>query len=42
MKAQTQQEKERFEKRTKKPEEDKNRFQEKIKEGVEKGIQKIL
>lgn len=42
MTSQTREEKERFEKKSKKPEEDKSRFQEKIKEDVEAGVQKTL
>jgi len=42
MTSQTREEKERFERKNKKPEEDKSRFQEKIKEEIEIGVQKIL
>lgn len=42
MTSQTRKEKERFEKRSKKPEEDKIKFKEKIKKEVEKGRQRIL
>ncbi len=42
MTSQTQKETERFEKRTAKPEEDKNKFQGKIKEQIEIGVQKKL
>ncbi len=42
MRSQTREETERFEKRTAKPEEDKSKFQEKIKEQIEIGVQKIL
>ena len=42
MTSQTREEKERFERKNKKPEEDKNKFQEKIKENIETGLQKTL
>ncbi len=42
MTSQTQEEKERFERKNKKPEEDKSRFQQKLKEEIEEGIQKKL
>ncbi len=42
MTSQTKEETERFERKNKKPEEDKERFQEKVKEQIEIGLQTTL